>query len=39
MDWVQRTTMVDVLQRHYPGLRDAMQGVTNAFQPWRGTRA
>ncbi len=34
MDWVQRTTMVDVLLRHYPELRPAMRGVTNAFQPW-----
>ncbi|MBV9174685.1 MAG: heme peroxidase [Chloroflexi bacterium] len=39
MDWVQKTSMTDVLQRHYPGLRDALQGVTNAFQPWRGARA
>jgi hypothetical protein len=34
MDWVQNTTMIDVLLRHYPELRPAMRGVTNAFQPW-----
>jgi hypothetical protein len=34
MDWVQNTTMVDVLLRHYPELRVAMRGITNAFQPW-----
>lgn len=34
MNWVQDTTMVDVLLRHYPELRPAMRGVTNAFQPW-----
>lgn len=34
MNWVQNTTMIDVLLRHYPQLRPAMRGVTNAFQPW-----
>ena len=34
MNWVQDTTMMDVLLRHYPELRPAMRGVTNAFQPW-----
>ena len=34
MNWVQNTTMIDVLLRHYPELRSAMRGVTNAFQPW-----
>src|SRR5262249_12174687 len=34
MDWVQGTTMIDVLTRHYPELRSAMRGVDNAFQPW-----
>jgi hypothetical protein len=34
MNWVQNTTMVDVLLRHYPELRAAMRGITNAFQPW-----
>jgi hypothetical protein len=32
--WVQNTAMIDVLLRHYPELRPAMRGVTNAFQPW-----
>jgi len=34
MNWVQNTTMMDVLLRHYPELRPSMRGVTNAFQPW-----
>jgi len=34
MDWVQDTTMMDILLRHYPELRPSMRGVTNAFQPW-----
>jgi hypothetical protein len=34
MDWVQGTTMTDVLVRHYPQLRPVLRGVTNAFAPW-----
>lgn len=34
MDWVQGTTMIDVLMRHYPQLRPVLRGVSNAFQPW-----
>jgi hypothetical protein len=34
MDWVQGTTMIDVLVRHYPQLRPVMRGLGNAFQPW-----
>jgi Animal haem peroxidase len=35
MDWVQQTSMTDILLRHYPQLRPALRGVANAFQPWR----
>jgi hypothetical protein len=34
MNWVQKTTLIDILLRHYPDLRPAMRGVMNAFQPW-----
>jgi hypothetical protein len=34
MEWVQGTTMIDVLLRHYPQLRPSLRGVTNAFQSW-----
>ena len=34
LDWVQQTSMTDVLLRHYPQLRPALRGVDNAFQPW-----
>jgi hypothetical protein len=34
MNWVQDTTMIDILLRHCPELRPAMRGVGNAFQPW-----
>ena len=39
MQWIQNTSMIDVLQRHYPNLRSAMSGTDNAFAPWRGARA
>ncbi len=33
--WVQQTSMIDVVLRHYPQLRPALRGVQNAFQPWQ----
>ena len=33
--WVQETSMIDVVLRHYPQLRPALRGVQNAFQPWQ----
>ncbi len=35
INWVQQTSMTDVLLRHYPQLRPSLRGVTNAFQPWQ----
>jgi hypothetical protein len=34
MDWIDSNDMRSVLLRHYPGLRDAIRGVGNAFEPW-----
>jgi hypothetical protein len=39
MDWIENTSMIDILVRHYPSLRDPMRGVDNAFAPWAGARA
>jgi len=33
-DWVKRTTMTDVLLRHFPELGPALEGVNNSFSPW-----
>jgi hypothetical protein len=33
-EWVKRTTMKDVLLRHFPELGPALAGVENAFAPW-----
>jgi hypothetical protein len=35
IDWVEETSMVDVLRRHVPGLAASLAGVSNAFKPWR----
>ena len=34
MNWVQQTSMIDVVLRHYPQLRSSLRGAANAFQPW-----
>lgn len=38
IDWVENTSMLDVLRRHVPGVAPALQGVENAFHPWRSVR-
>jgi len=35
IEWVEETTMLDVLRRHVPALAPALVGVENAFKPWR----
>lgn len=35
IDWVEKTTMIDIILRHYPQLKPALSGVKNAFHPWR----
>jgi hypothetical protein len=35
LEWVERNTMSDVLLRHHPELAPALEGVDNAFAPWR----
>jgi hypothetical protein len=39
MEWIEKTTMSDVLVRHYPALREALRGTDNAFAAWPGARA
>ena len=34
IDWVENTTMVDVLKRHFPELGTSLVGMDNAFKPW-----
>jgi hypothetical protein len=37
IDWVEQSTMIDVLTRHFPALGAPMKGLDNAFQPWKPT--
>ena len=39
MDWINDNDMSSVLLRHYPSLRPALRGVTNAFAPWNSVKA
>jgi hypothetical protein len=34
IDWVENTTMKDVLARHFPALAPAMRNAETAFHPW-----
>jgi hypothetical protein len=36
--YIENTTMLDVLKRHHPELAPALEGVDNAFKPWKATR-
>jgi hypothetical protein len=35
IQWVEETTMIDVIARHFPALAPAMKGLDNAFKPWK----
>ncbi len=35
LDWIENNTMKTVLLRHHPGLFMALNGIDNAFKPWR----
>jgi hypothetical protein len=35
IDYLRKGSMLGVLRRHYPQLAPALEGVTNAFQPWK----
>jgi Animal haem peroxidase len=34
VDWVNETTMIDVVSRHFPSLAEPMKGLDSAFKPW-----
>jgi hypothetical protein len=35
LDWVRKNSMLTVLRRHYPQLAPSLEGVENAFNPWK----
>jgi hypothetical protein len=34
IDWVNQTTMIDVITRHFPSLGEPTKGLDSAFKPW-----
>jgi heme peroxidase len=38
IDWVEQTTMIDVITRHFPTVAPFMKGIESAFHPWRKAR-
>jgi hypothetical protein len=38
LDWVKNNSMLTVLKRHCPGVSRALDGVENAFQPWKAVK-
>jgi hypothetical protein len=38
IDWIKTNSMLTVLKRHFPGLAKALEGVDNAFKPWRAAQ-
>ena len=39
IDFLRKNTMLHVLRRHYPQLAPALEGVQNAFAPWKKVEA
>ena len=39
LDWIADSSMIAVLTRHYPELAKALDGVDNAFAPWKQSMA
>ena len=35
LNWLEETSMSDILIRHYPELEPSLYGVENAFAPWK----
>jgi len=35
IDYIRKTTMIDIIERHFPEVRPALAGVENAFAPWK----
>ena len=35
IDFLRKNTMLDVIRRHYPQVAPALEGVQNAFAPWK----
>ena len=39
IEFLKKTSMLDVLRRHHPQLGPSLEGVKNAFEPWKQVQA
>jgi len=39
LNYLKENSMLTVLKRHYPDLAPALQGIDNAFKPWRNVKS
>ena len=35
IDYIRKTTMLSLIERHLPEVKPALEGVDNAFKPWK----
>ena len=38
IDWIEQTSMIDLISRHFPAVAPFMKGIESAFHPWRKAR-
>jgi hypothetical protein len=38
IEWIENNSMLDVIKRHVPDVKPALDGITNAFHPWHRVR-
>ena len=38
IDWIEQTSMIDLIGRHFPAVAPFMKGIESAFHPWRKAR-
>jgi hypothetical protein len=39
LSYIKQGTMLSLLKRHYPAIAPALEGVENAFHPWKEVKA
>ena len=35
LNYIKQNTMLSLLKRHYPAVAPALEGLDNAFHPWK----
>jgi hypothetical protein len=39
LNYIKQNTMLSLLKRHYPAVAPALEGLENAFHPWKDVTA